>query len=146
MEGHPEIQFSLSHSGAMIVFAQASVPVGADVEEIRDMDLSVFHRFLNGNEKSLIASRADPFPAFFTVWTAREAFAKQTGRGLSLFEEEEYRIDYDTERVFFHGKVLMFRTFRMDGHVISLCAEKIPAGLQPHRITAEEWQNLLNGR
>ena len=147
VEGHPEIQFSLSHSGAMIVFAQASAPVGVDVEEIRDIDVSVFHRFLSGNEKSMIASGADPLLTFYTVWTVREAFAKETGRGLPLFEEEDgYRIDYDGERIFFHGKVLMFRTFPMDGHVISLCAEAIPAGLWPHKITAGEWQSLLSGR
>ncbi len=120
--------------------------MGVDVEEIRDIDVSVFHRFLSGNEKSLIASGADPLLAFYTVWTVREAFAKETGRGLSLFEEEGYRIDYDEEHIFFHGKVLMFRTFHMDGHVISLCAEAIPAGLHPHKITAAEWQRLLSGR
>ncbi len=146
VEGHPEIQFSLSHSGAMIVFAQASAPVGVDVEEIRDIDVSVFHRFLSGREKSLIASGADPLLSFYTVWTVREAFAKQTGKGLSLFEEEEYGIDYDAERIFFHGKVLMFRTFPVDGHVVSLCAEDIPAGLRVHKITSGEWQSLLSGR
>ena len=146
VEGHPEIQFSLSHSGAMIVFAQASVPVGVDVEEIRDIDISVFDRFLSGEEKSMIASREDPLLSFYTVWTVREAFSKQTGQGLSLFEEGGFRIDYDTKRVYFHGRVLMFKTFGMDGHVISLCAEDIPPDLRPHRITAEEWQSLLSGR
>ncbi len=145
-EGHPEIQFSLSHSGAMIVYAQASAPVGVDVEEIRDIDVSVFHRFLSAAEKRLIASAADPLLSFYRVWTMREAFAKQTGRGLPLFGEEKYEIDYDKERVFFHGGVLMFRTFPVDGHVISLCAEVIPAGLRPHKITAAEWQSLLSGR
>ncbi len=145
VESHPEIQFSLSHSGAMVVYAEAST-VGVDVEEVRDIDLSVFFRFLDGNEKSMVASQSDHLLAFFTVWTVREVFAKQTGQGLSLFEKERYRIDYEGQRIYFRGKVLMFRTFHMAGHVISVCGEDIPANLQPHTITAKEWNELLSSR
>ncbi len=143
VDGHEDIRFSLSHSGRMVVFALSDRPVGVDVEEITDLDLSLFDRFLNSGETRMIAAAADPLQMFFRIWTTREAFAKQTGQGLSVFEREAPEIDYAGERILFHGNEMMIRTFVPAGHVISLCAESIPSGLAPHLITAAEWRGLL---
>ena len=145
VDGHEEIGFSLSHSGCMVVFASWDRPVGVDVEEITDLDLSLFGRFLSSRETRMIAAAADPLQTFFRIWTVREAFAKQTGQGLSVFEREAPEIDYTGERILFRGNTLMIRTFVSAGHVISLCAESIPSGLAPHLITPAEWRDLLQG-
>ena len=80
---------------------------------------------------------------FFRIWTVREAFAKQTGQGLSVFDRETPEIDYEGGRIVYRGNILAIRTFVASGYVISLCAESIPLALALHMISNEEWRSLL---
>ena len=70
----------------------------------------------------------------------REAFAKEDGRGLSLFEQENIRIDYVNKSVACRGRNSYFRTWETQEYTLSFCSEEAP--LQPQFITAEEWQVL----
>lgn len=86
-DGH-DIQFNLSHSGDMILIALSSTSaVGIDVEYIRkymnvyEIVNSVFsddeRKYLNSLPAAEIEER------FFACWTAKEAFLKGIGEGLT---------------------------------------------------------------
>ncbi len=83
-----ELSFSLSHSLDMTLIAVASgTKVGVDVEYMRMVvdAHEIVNSFFSANEKSLLnsLSPANFDEAFFAYWTAKEAFLKGIGRGLS---------------------------------------------------------------
>ncbi len=83
-----EIQFNLSHSGdiTLIAVSQRSA-IGIDVEYIRMIPDA--HQIVNSTfsvqEREYLNNlpSADYEKRFFACWTAKEAFLKATGRGLS---------------------------------------------------------------
>ena len=93
--GKPELaassdfQFNLSHTQGVTVFAVARRRhVGVDVERIRpDTNaLELAERFFSPQEVQWL--RAQPasqhVPSFFSCWTAKEAYIKAHGEGLSM--------------------------------------------------------------
>jgi 4'-phosphopantetheinyl transferase len=84
----PDLRFSLSHSGGMALVAVAcGREVGVDVEEIRaDVhDLELAKRFFAPAEAQVIAEATGDFRRrlFYRYWTAKEAFLKGRGGGIS---------------------------------------------------------------
>jgi 4'-phosphopantetheinyl transferase len=83
------IQFNLSHSGALALFAlSANMQLGVDVEQMRPgpADLAIAERFFSQSE--VAALRALPTDiqseAFFNCWTRKEAYVKALGGGLQI--------------------------------------------------------------
>src|SRR5919107_90219 len=80
LASHPEVHFSVSHSGDLYVVAITRAgPVGVDIERIREVAEAehIARRWLHG---------ADP-AHFFEHWTRREAHLKAIGTGLSGLDE-----------------------------------------------------------
>ena len=71
--GFPQLQFNLSHSRGAAVCALHHLPVGVDVERLRQPP-----RRLAGDLEA---------EAFFRLWTAKEATAKRTGQGIAALLE-----------------------------------------------------------
>lgn len=80
---HPEYCFSVSHSGSCIAFADYDKPVGVDVERLSDANMRIAGRFFTENEYKHIESSKDRDKEFYRVWTAKEAYIKMLGTGLS---------------------------------------------------------------
>lgn len=80
---HPDIHFSLSHSGTLAVCAVADRAVGVDVERPRAVSEALVRRVLTAEEQTWLAGQADPKAAFIRLWTRKESFLKLTGQGLS---------------------------------------------------------------
>lgn len=88
--GKPElvrggVHFSLSHAGPWAVCALADTPVGVDVELPR-CTMATARRFFAPAEVAQVEAlpeRARP-DALLRLWTAKEAFTKALGQGLSL--------------------------------------------------------------
>ena len=84
----PALQFSVSHSGALIALAFArEARVGIDVERVRtstDCD-AISARFFTPAEQASLAALApaDRIDAFFACWTRKEAVLKAVGLGIS---------------------------------------------------------------
>lgn len=78
----PALQFSLSHSGNLVLCALDGHPVGIDIELVapRRGDLPAFA--LTEHEFSRYQLLGADWPAFYTLWTKKEAWCKYTGRGL----------------------------------------------------------------
>jgi 4'-phosphopantetheinyl transferase len=87
--GAPPIEFSLSHSAELALFAVAfGRPIGVDVEEIRaDRDVvGLAARFFSAAESAVLTALApeDRVDAFYRAWTRKEAYVKARGEGLSV--------------------------------------------------------------
>jgi 4'-phosphopantetheinyl transferase len=83
------LHFNVTHSGALALFAlSASFEVGIDVEAIRAQpDLEdIAERFFSVQEVDALRARpaADRNEGFFSCWTAKEAYIKGRGEGLSM--------------------------------------------------------------
>lgn len=83
------IFFSLSHSGTWAMCAISDVPVGCDIEIIKEADLKIAKRFFHPDEYEAILALATPESAaqsdmFFRIWTRKESYVKAIGKGLSL--------------------------------------------------------------
>ena len=83
---YPGLHFNISHSGGYVCCALSMQPVGIDVEEITCAEMQIAERFFSIEEYGYLKS----FPheernhAFFEVWTKKESYIKQRGKGLSI--------------------------------------------------------------
>ncbi|GCE31648.1 4'-phosphopantetheinyl transferase [Dictyobacter alpinus] len=88
-EGQPELQFNLSHSHEMALYAFSwQRQLGVDVEYMRDniaYDELARHSFSPAEQAVFLALLASQKRgAFFKCWTSKEAYIKGRGMGLSL--------------------------------------------------------------
>lgn len=89
LDGGNDLRFNLSHSGGVAIIAIVrGREIGIDVERIRDdvNALELADRFFSEPEVAWLRSRpiADRSSSFFACWTAKEAYVKAHGEGLSL--------------------------------------------------------------
>jgi 4'-phosphopantetheinyl transferase len=82
------INFNLSHSGSIIVYAIAKGrEIGIDVERIREMEAcdDIIDRYFSFQEKNLFQLISPQLQqrSFFTCWTRKEAYVKALGHGLA---------------------------------------------------------------
>jgi 4'-phosphopantetheinyl transferase len=82
------IDFNLSHSDDTIVLAVSPVPVGVDVEAIREVVLAerLARRFFAPDERDAVlgAEAAARARTFLRIWTQKEAWLKATGMGIGM--------------------------------------------------------------
>ena len=90
------VEFNISHSGNIVVCAIDNKPVGIDIEQIRPIDLSVAKRICTDEELLFLFGRtptvqdftyttnAEILSRFFELWTAKEAYGKHNGSGISF--------------------------------------------------------------
>ena len=82
------LRFNLAHSGELaLVAVRVGREVGVDVEQFRPLPdagaIAATH--FSPHERAALASLAtgEQLPAFFSIWTGKEAFIKAIGQGLS---------------------------------------------------------------
>ena len=78
----PQIQFSISHSKELILCALSERPVGVDIEDIRPRRDPLPKYALTEAEYNSYLALGGDWPAFYTLWTRKEAWCKYTGQGL----------------------------------------------------------------
>jgi phosphopantetheinyl transferase len=80
----PGVQFNWSHSGPYVLCACSAKPVGADIERVRPRKDSLPAYALTERELAEYRRLGADWPAFFALWTRKEAWCKYTGEGLSV--------------------------------------------------------------
>jgi len=90
-----DLHFNISHAGDYVVCAVANCEIGIDIEQVKPIDLEDFNAVLNANDHEFINSFAQEIPAFFNVWSIKEAIMKADGRGMHIDPKEIYP-DYTT--------------------------------------------------
>lgn len=74
---------SISHCGELVACAAADVPVGIDIERIRPVKPGLVDRVCTPEEKAYVGDSPE---RFFEVWTAKEAWFKMQGTGITDFQ------------------------------------------------------------
>ena len=106
--------FSVSHSGGMIGFVFSGMPVGIDVESFGRYNLRIAGRFFRQPEQESVENAEDPSAAFCRIWTAKEAFLKMTGSGLSRpLNSFNVLEEYESGRM---------RTLAVSNYSVSVCS------------------------
>lgn len=131
------LEFSLAHSGNLVICAISDKPVGCDVEKIREAPKGVAERCFSDSELVYLSgfSGEEYDRAFFRLWTMKESYVKMTGEGLGVpFEAYEVIVEQGNissardgcARVLRDGQVQDCRlsSFELPGHIISSCAEE----------------------
>ena len=129
------LEFSLSHSGDLIICAVSDKPIGCDVEEIRKAPERVAERYFSCREQEYLSRffGEEYDRAFFRLWTMRESYVKMTGEGMGLpFEAYEVAVNKcasglyeDCAQVLRNGETqrCYLSSVELKGHIVSICAE-----------------------
>ena len=75
--------FNLSHTAHCVAVAVSEQEeIGIDIEEIKPHAAGFAEKFCSEAECALIRSAADPTSELIRLWSAKEALAKQNGKGI----------------------------------------------------------------
>lgn len=81
------VEFSVSHSGELVLCAVSDKPVGADIEKVRPVKDRLIARVCTQKELYFVNDRNlsedEKTKRFFRVWTGKEAYFKFTGTGIT---------------------------------------------------------------
>lgn len=83
LQRHPEIHFSIAHSGSCSAVAVSDEEIGLDAELIAKAPMKALKRAFSSEESKQILSSEDPNLEFYRIWTRKEAYGKYMGTGLS---------------------------------------------------------------
>lgn len=85
------LDFNISHSGELITcILRQDGRIGVDVERVKTIHLPHFRSVLTQAEMTALKAMIHPEPAFYEIWTKKEAVIKAEGKGFynSLTEVE----------------------------------------------------------
>lgn len=129
---HPQISFSLSHSGDYAICTVGEGPLGNDIERVKEGRLAVADRFFAGGELAWLYEAEEDAQRnlrMFRLWTMKESFLKATGRGMSL-SLKDFSIHVDEAsgrprvRHTFDGKYYSMREYReIEGYCTAVCCQ-----------------------
>lgn len=82
----PSFHYNCTHSGEWVAIAISDMPVGVDIEVLKDMGMDIAKRFFTQKECQYIknAPHNHRTKHFFDLWTLKEAYIKKHGKGLSI--------------------------------------------------------------
>lgn len=92
-----EIEFNASHSGDLVALAFAKeTAVGVDVERRRPLSdtLALARRFFSPEDVAVVESADDGGHAFFSIWTAKEAIVKASGKGIGTGDLRGFTVPF----------------------------------------------------
>lgn len=110
------LYFNISHSGDWVVCALDTQPVGIDIEQIRNIDLSLIYRCLSKSEINFIESLDDIYkiPNFYELWTAKESYVKAIGKGIHLFPDFTITLKKDNIHLLNNSSNIFFNKYFID--------------------------------
>ncbi|WP_157782290.1 4'-phosphopantetheinyl transferase family protein [Sulfobacillus thermosulfidooxidans] len=81
---HPDFQFSVSHSGQLVVCATHDKEIGIDVEQVKAVDIDFVTTCLSEREMigALQKEGYDLYDYFCDLWIAKESYVKALGKGM----------------------------------------------------------------
>ncbi|MDR0982848.1 MAG: 4'-phosphopantetheinyl transferase superfamily protein [Culturomica sp.] len=118
--------FNISHSGDYIVCTVSDTEVGIDVQKLRKFSETIALRYFHPNEAKMLETLEDKSDYFFTLWTAKEAYLKYLGSGLSgglnSFEVVMFEGLYKIRENFNILPVVLHSCFLEDGYKCFVCS------------------------
>ncbi|MES2945307.1 MAG: 4'-phosphopantetheinyl transferase superfamily protein [Pseudomonadota bacterium] len=139
-----DLRFNLSHTHGMVAVAIAiGLDVGIDVERIERRvadDMAIAEAYFSPSEQAQLHAITDPAQrrlAFIDLWTAKEAFIKALGRGLSMpldsFSVDLLRACYTEKCLPAEALHLSWtlRRWQSADHLVALAIGSDPAAFPP---------------
>lgn len=130
---HPNIYFSLSHSGGYAICSIGDRPMGNDIERIQPGKLKVADHFFAQEELEwmyAVQDEEEVMCRMFRIWTMKESFMKATGQGISLplgdfaviMDEENgrIRVKHTVNAKYYHMKEYN----EIPGYRVAVCCEE----------------------
>lgn len=121
-------QFSPSNAGHYAALAVAQVPVGLDIEQIKDDYPPVLRRYFLPDELGWL-DRAPSDEWFYTLWTRLESVLKAEGTGFERWKQRRYSLLKENGPRFIQNAI-------QDGHIIA-CAAGKPFYLRVINVTTD---------
>ena len=123
------IFFNIAHSGKFAFGVSSDKEVGCDVEIIKKPRLDVAKRFFTENEYNYIIHSENTSNAFYKLWTIKESYIKQSGKGLRTpLNSFEININKDTITVLENNKEknCYITHFEFKNHSFAICSIEEP--------------------
>lgn len=117
IKGMPYYNFSVSHSGNMIAFADSLEPIGIDIEIMGKSRPNTAKHFFTENEYKFILDSENQDEAFYRIWTSKESYVKMIGTGLSKSFRSFNVLDNEFSKYFISEKYKEY--------MITVCCENI---------------------
>lgn len=107
-EDHPDLHFSVSHSGGLWVCAFAACDIGCDIQVHRETPryAKLSERWFHENEAKSVSCERD----FYDIWSRKEAVVKAIGCGI---DEKFKKFDTSSGTAEFCGITLKLSDFRL---------------------------------
>jgi 4'-phosphopantetheinyl transferase len=112
--------WSLGHKSDYVTAVVADVPVGIDIERIKEVSEGLYKKIASDEEWNLSAENRQHL--FFRYWTAKEAVLKVAGTGIRELSRCRIASVEDQQRILldFKGEPVSVRHFFYDRHVIAV--------------------------
>ncbi|MFJ7185384.1 4'-phosphopantetheinyl transferase family protein [Lysinibacillus xylanilyticus] len=130
LNGVNNFHFNLSHSGKWVGCVCDSLPIGLDIEKVREIEVEQLFNFFSDWEIQYLnsVSSMDKISKFYEFWTLKESFVKNLGLGLSLplnsFTISPYKEHYYMYTTYYNGQSFYLNSYQLDmNYKISVCAE-----------------------
>ncbi|MEO7976400.1 4'-phosphopantetheinyl transferase superfamily protein [Flavobacterium sp.] len=110
--------FNISHSGNTVVCVFSKQQIGIDIEEINDIDYSLFENVFSSREFEEINSLG--LDKFYEFWTKKESVIKAIGKGMTIPLTE---IDVVKSYTTYDGDTWYTKSFKIDNKYCSITAK-----------------------
>ncbi len=80
----PNFHYNISHSGRWALCAISAKEIGADIEQMKPINMEVLRRIATDREIEAVEQKTgqERDKAFYTLWTAKESYLKYLGLGI----------------------------------------------------------------
>lgn len=110
--------FNISHSKGYVAFVMDDVPIGIDIEKIRDVDPALIDFVSSEEEQKYIRSAEN----FYEIWTNKEALVKAIGTGIKQRINEIPGLPLNSIEEF-NSKIYYNKTIKCDDLIITISRE-----------------------
>jgi 4'-phosphopantetheinyl transferase len=142
------IEYNVSHSGQFVVCAIGNHPVGIDVEQILNFDLSICNKIFETKEYEVFQqiNNFEKLEYFYRMWSLKESFIKAKGCGLYM-KLNSVRINAANENniyCFYQGNKYYFKEYKIDlCYKLSICSNIKEFPNEIKIFNFEEFYNLI---
>lgn len=130
IKGYSDFHYSLSHSGEWIVCAVDTIPIGADIQEMKPWKLQLAKRFYHKDEYNRLLTWGETdtdrqTKEFYSMWAAKESAVKRIGcsigAGISQYiTAEDYCCIHDENR----KETIPIKLYdELEGYIACVCSE-----------------------
>ena len=112
--------FNLSHSGHWCMLAVSDMEIGADIEEIRESNVSIASSIYSPREIEWMNEQ--PLDRFHLLWTWKESVMKATGLGLNLNPKSIDVLPFTQDKpISLNGRTWYAKSGNIPGYRYSIC-------------------------